>query len=136
MISFNLSIYEADSKFYNGECESLIFPSTDGDMGIMAGHSDMVAAVVTGELSYKCPGEENWNYVAVSEGIIKVEKGDVLVLTESAEAVEDIDMARIQKAMDEAKEAIRQKKSRIEYEEAGLRLSRANNRLRIRNKHM
>lgn len=84
MRTFQMHLLEADKVFFEGECESLAVPTTVGQYGILAGHSNMISAVVPGVLSYRAPGKE-WRTAAVSEGMVKVEGNDVLVLVDSAE---------------------------------------------------
>ena len=48
MSSFQVKILEADRPFYVGECESLTVPTIDGQHGILAGHSNMIVAIVPG----------------------------------------------------------------------------------------
>ena len=110
MRTFQMHLLEADKVFFEGECESLVVPTTVGQYGILAGHSNMISAVVPGVLSYRAPGKE-WRTAAVSEGMVKVEGNDILVLVDSAEYPEEIDAKRAQRAADEAKEAILQKRS-------------------------
>ena len=102
-----------------------------GQYGILAGHSNMISAVVPGVLSYRAPGKE-WRTAAVSEGMVKVEGNDILVLVDSAEYPEEIDAKRAQRAADEAKEAILQKRSVREYRTAQANLARAITRLRVK----
>ena len=125
MRTFQMHLLEADKVFFEGECESLIVPTTVGQYGILAGHSNMISAVVPGVLSYRAPGKE-WRTAAVSEGMVKVEGNDILVLVDSADA------KRAQRAADEAKEAILQKRSVREYRTAQANLARAINRLRVK----
>ena len=117
MRTFQMHLLEADKVFFEGECESLVVPTTVGQYGILAGHSNMISAVVPGVLSYRAPGKE-WRTAAVSEGMVKVEGNDILVLVDSAEYPEEIDAKRAQRAADEAKEAILQKRSVREYRTA------------------
>ena len=124
MRTFQMHLLEADKVFFEGECESLVVPTTVGQYGILAGHSNMISAVVPGVLSYRAPGKE-WR-------MVKVEGNDVLVLVDSAEYPEEIDAKRAQRAADEAKEAILQKRSVREYRTAQANLARAINRLRVK----
>ena len=64
--------------------------------------------------------------------MVKVEGNDILVLVDSAEYPEGIDAKRAQRAADEAKEAILQKRSVREYRTAQANLARAINRLRVK----
>lgn len=131
MNTFQVHIFEADSPFYEGACESLIVPTTEGQYGILAQHSNMIAAIVPGELRYCVPGEA-FRTAAVSAGMVKVEDNDVLVLVDSAERPEEIDAKRAQRAADRAKEMLLQKRSVQEYRTAQANLTRAINRLRVK----
>ena len=57
-------------------------------------------------------------------------------LLDSAERPEDIDANRAQRAADEAKEELLQKKSIQEYRSAQAQLARAISRLRVKNRYM
>ena len=124
-------ILAADRTFYEGPCESLTIPTSDGEQGILAHHSSMIAAVQPGTLRYQLPEEEP-QIAAISPGMVKVEKNVVLVLVDSIERPEEIDAARARREADEAREALLQKKSRQEYQLAQATLARALNRLRVK----
>jgi F-type H+-transporting ATPase subunit epsilon len=132
MEPFQVHILAADQTFYEGPCLSLTIPASDGELGILAHHSPMIAAVKPGTLRYQIPGEEP-RLAAISPGMVKVEKNDVLVLVDSAERPEDIDTVRAQREADEAREALLQKRSRQEHQIAQATLARALNRLRVKN---
>ena len=130
MEPFQVHILAADKTFYEGPCVSLVVPTTDGERGILAHHSSMIAAVQPGTLRYQLPEEEP-RIAAISPGMVKVEKNVVLVLVDSIERPEEIDAARARREADQAREIILQKKSRQEYQIAQGNLARALNRLRI-----
>lgn len=132
MKQFDIQILAADHVFYEGACESLNVPTTHGLFGILANHSNLIAAIVPGRLSYRVPGGENL-YAAVSEGLLKVENNKVLVLVDSAERPEEIDANRALREAEEAKEEMLQKKSIIENRLASANLARALNRLKVKN---
>ena len=124
MEPFQVHILAADQTFYEGPCLSLTIPASDGELGILAHHSPMIAAVKPGTLRYQIPGEEP-RLAAISPGMVKVEKNDVLVLVDSAERPEDIDTVRAQREADEAREALLQKRSRQEHQIAQAKIGRA-----------
>lgn len=134
MSTFQIYILAADRPFYEGPCESVIVPTLQGQYGILPHHSNMIGAVIPGMLTYKLP-EEDARVAAVSAGLVKIENNEVLVLVDSAEYPEDIDANRAKRAADEAKEAILQKRSIQEYRSAQAHLTRAINRLRVKNNH-
>ena len=131
METFQVHILAADKTFYEGPCVSLIIPTSDGERGILAHHSPMIAAVKPGTLRYQVPGEKP-RLAAISPGMVKVEHNDVLVLVDSAERPEEIDEARAQREIEEAREALLQQRSRQEHQLAQATLARALNRLRVK----
>ena len=131
MDAFQVQILAADRTFYEGPCVSLTIPTSDGEQGILAHHSPMIAAVQPGTLRWQ-PLDGEVQLAAVSPGMVKVEKNEVLVLVDSAERPEEIDEARARREADEAREALLQKKSRQEHQVAQATLARALNRLRVK----
>lgn len=131
MDTFQVHILAADKTLYEGPCVSLTIPANDGERGILAHHSSMMAAIVPGMIRWQPPGQEV-QLAAVSPGMVKVEANEVLVLVDSAERPEEIDEARARRRADEAREAILQKKSIQEYQLAQSSLARALNRLRVK----
>lgn len=130
---FMLHILAAERNFYEGECESLIVPITDGQYGIQSKHKNMVAAIVPGILEFSKPGGERVT-AAVSQGILIVADNDVRLLVDTVETPEEIDENRARAAADAAREAILQKKSIQEYKTAQMRIAREMNRLKLKGK--
>ena len=102
MESFQVHVLAADRTFYEGPCVSLTIPTSDGEQGILAHHSDMIAAVLPGTLRYQVP-DGPVQLAAVSSGMVKIEKNEVLVLVDSVERPEEIDAARARREADEAR---------------------------------
>lgn len=132
--TFQLHIFKADGTFYEGECESLIIPTTEGQYGILANHSNMIGAVLPGVITYRIPGREK-EIASVSEGIVKVENNDVLIMVNTAEHPDEIDINAARRLADEAKEIMLQKKSMREYLSAQTTLAKALTRLKVGNNY-
>lgn len=135
MAQFRIHILASDNAFYEGPCESLVVPTIRGQYGILAGHYNLISAVVPGKLTFRVPGGED-QIVAVSAGIVKVENNEVLVLVDTAERPEEIDENRARRAAEEAKEAMLQKRSMQEYRSAQMHLARALNRLKVKHTNL
>ncbi len=127
---FQLTVLAADKPFYDGPCESLRFPGSDGQYGIQANHRNMIAAIVPGTLRFQTAEEEQ--VAAISEGLIKVEDNHVLILADTIERPEDIDVNRAKRDADEAREILLQKRSLQDHHTARARMVRALNRLHVR----
>lgn len=131
---FPLHVLAADKPFYEGDCESLVVPTLDGEYGVLAGHCNTICAIVPGELTFRTLDGETLA-AAVAAGIMKIENGEALVLVDSALRPEDIDAERQRRKADEAKEALLQRRSIEEHHAAQARLARALARLNVKRKY-
>lgn len=129
---FSLTVLAAERSFYEGECASLVIPTLDGQYGIQANHSNIIGAIVPGSLKITTP-EGDEIVAAVSEGLVKVENNQVLILVDTAEYPEEINANRARHSMEEAKEAILQKRSIRDYHAAQAKMERAISRLKVIN---
>ena len=132
--TFYLEITASDRKFYNGECEMMIFPAIDGEQGILPNHESMVTAVKTGELRFKVNGE--WKEADVGDGFVEIMPEFVVLLADTVEWPDEIDIRRAEEAKERAQERLRQKESQKEYYHSKAALSRAMARLKVTGKHL
>ena len=107
MKTFKLEIVATDKVFYSGDAEMLVFPSLDGEHGVLADHELMVAPVVAGELRYTVNGEQK--LAAVGNGFVEILGDRVILICDFVERPEDIDVKRAQLAKERAEERIRLK---------------------------
>ena len=131
--TFHLEIIATDRVFYKGECEHLVITAIDGLLGIMAGHEPLVTALPDGELKYMVDGK--WHYAAISEGFIQVMPDNSVILADTCELPEEMDIKRAEEERQRAQEKLRQKQSIQEYYQTQVALNRAMNRLKISQKH-
>ena len=132
MKTFKLEIVATDKVFYSGDAEMLVFPSLDGEHGVLADHELMVAPVVAGELRYTVNGEHK--LAAVGNGFVEILGDRVILICDFVERPEDIDVKRAQLAKERAEERIRLKKSEREYVHSQAALARAMARLKVTSK--
>ncbi|MCQ2469244.1 MAG: ATP synthase F1 subunit epsilon [Ruminococcus sp.] len=131
--TFHLEIIATDRIFFQGDVEHLVITAIDGLIGILAGHEPLVTSLPTGELKYMVDGV--WKYAAISEGFIQVTPDSAVILADSCELPEEIDIKRAQEARERAQEMLRQKQSLKEYYQTQAALNRAMNRLKVSQKH-
>lgn len=134
MNEFNLHIIEADRDFFNGKCVSLVIPTTEGMYGIQAGHENLVAAITIGVIKYTLPDGTRC-HAAVSNGMVKVENNDVMILVESAENPDEIDEERAKREEEMAREILSGRTDRLNYRAAKGIMARAVNRLKIKKRY-
>ena len=99
--TFYFEVIASDKKFYSGACEHVIFPAVDGLYGVLANHEDTVTAVVAGELRFKVDGE--WKVCIVGEGFADVTRDFVVIVVDTVERPEDIDIIRAREAKNKSR---------------------------------
>lgn len=130
MTTFWLKVIASDHVFYNGNCEALVVPAHDGEVGILPHREAMILAIQEGELKFRILGEQEYHHAVVGLGIVQVANNRVTVVVDTAERPEDIDEVRAKQALERAKEQLRQKQSIREYYMSKASMARALSRLK------
>ena len=124
MTPFSLKIVTPDGLQYDGMAEELIVRTSTGDMGILAGHINMVAALGMGRATIIIDGKKR--YAACIGGMISVVDGAVNLVPTTFEWAENIDHARAARSAENAKSIIDSKdSSAADIQMAQARLKRA-----------
>ena len=123
MKTFPLRVLAPERTFFDGACTSLTVPSIDGIYGLMAQHEDIVLAIVPGKLTLRD---------AVSEGVLKMEHGEALVLVDTIERPEEIDLHRAEEMAAEARAELTARHSAQEQAIARARIARAISRIHVK----
>ena len=127
---FNLKIVACNGVFYDGPCEIIIFPGSDGEVAVMAHHEPMTSCIEIGEIRFKDDAGE-WHYAVTSDGLLAVyPDGNAKIMVYSCERPEDIDTFRAQEALERAQEQLKEKQSIQEYHITTANLARAMARLK------
>lgn len=132
--TFTLRVIASDKIFYDGKCIQLIIPATDGAMGILANHENMVVAVSNGDMRIQTENG-SWIEAVIGTGFAQISNNRAMVLADTAERPEEIDAERAKRAMERAQERLRQKQSLQEYHLSQAALSRAMSRLSMSSKY-
>ena len=130
MKTYSLKIIASDKVFFEGRVKYLVLPNTEGDCAVMAHHENMVMSVTIGELWFR-NNDNSVTHVVVSDGVAQIVNNRVLVIVDSAERPEDIDVVRARQALERANERLRQKQSIQEFYQTSSSLARAMTRLKI-----
>ena len=129
MDNYRLQIMASDHMVFDGDAQSVSLPTTEGSIGILAHHSNIIMAIVPGEITYRAAdGREET--VIVSDGLLKVENGEAMILVDTAERPDEIDEARAQRAEERAREELKRANTNRDIALASAELSRAMNRIK------
>ena len=129
MKAFQIEIVTPDGLAYSGEAESLLVRTQDGDVEIMAGHTDFLAPLSTGRARLILEGKTRT--ASCSGGFLSVNGGKVRLCAVTFEFSENIDLARAKLAKDKAETALGVAKDDRDERIAKAKLARAASRIRV-----
>lgn len=130
--TFYLEIVTPDRKFFSGEVEMLVLKTPEGEIGILEGHMPMVVAVAIGPIRILKDGD--WLEAVLSEGFMEIMQDKTVILADTAEWPNEIDINRAKAAQERANERLQSQLSRIEYMRTQAALQRAFSRLQVSSK--
>ena len=85
--------------------EMVVVPGTEGDVGVLPGHSLLIAAIRPGVIDIHEGGQVRES-IFVAGGFAEVSPERCTVLAEEAVPVADIDRAQAEKRLEDAKQAL------------------------------
>ena len=109
MRPFPLKIVTPDGIAFDGQAESVTLRTTSGDMGILAGHTNLVAPLGMGRCALVIDGKRR--YAACIGGMVSVMDGKVTLVPTTFEWAEDIDASRVERSYDRAQKVLGSKDS-------------------------
>jgi F-type H+-transporting ATPase subunit epsilon len=101
---------------------------SEGEFGVLPGHAPFITTLKIGMLSYKKGNEVR--YIFVNSGYAEAGPDKVIILADSAEKSEDIDVERAKAAMKRAEERLK-KTEDIDFARAESAVERASTRVQI-----
>jgi F-type H+-transporting ATPase subunit epsilon len=136
MAELNLEIIAPSKSFFKGEIKSITVPGTKGRFQVLRNHAPIISTLEVGTVKVDLPDNKS-KYYAAAGGTIEVLDNKVLVLVDSIEAVEDIDVDRAEKAKQRAEERLGNKAiENINVARAESALARSINRLKVHEKYL
>ena len=100
-MTLTLRVLAPDQSVFDDTADEIILPSTTGLLGVLPGHISMVTAIDFGVLRVLRNG--NWDSIALTGGFAEVESNEVTVLVNKAEMGRNIDSAKAEAELEEAK---------------------------------
>ncbi len=130
MASFALEVITPYREFFSGQVESIVFPASDGLLGVEPGHEPVVTLVEPGTLRYRVDGQ--WQVAAISQGLAQIMPEYVSLFVGAAEKPEEIDLNRAEAARQRAEAALQAQLSEQDLLRAKMALTRALARINTR----
>ena len=101
----HLEIVTSDRIVFEGEVDMITVPGGGGEMGILPHHAPVLSTLKAGELRVKTGGQTQ--EFAIGGGFIDIHNNRVIVLADSAERADEIDLARAEAARMRAQEMLK-----------------------------
>lgn len=132
MRPYHLEIVTPDGLEFDGQVESLLVHTDDGDMEILAGHADLLATVAIGRARIRVDGVNR--FASAAGGFLTVRGGEVKLVATTFEFAEDIDLNRAKAAAEAARKSLETARDEGAERIAKAKLARALNRINISEK--
>jgi len=107
MASVKLDVVTAERAVYSDDVDIVIAPGIQGQLGILPHHTPLMTMLQPGELIAR-KGNEEFS-LAISGGFLEVRPDRVIVLADSAERAEEIDITRAEEAKKRAEQRLEEK---------------------------
>jgi F-type H+-transporting ATPase subunit epsilon len=128
-----LEVITPSKTAYQGNIISVTIPGTLGSFQVLYNHAPLLSSFEIGTIKVVDEGG-TVKHFATGGGTVEVLKNKVLVLAESFESPEEINIERAKSAMERAKDRLKEKSAQIDVDRAQAALARAMNRISLGNK--
>lgn len=130
MANFSLSVVTPEKIFFDGETSQITVRTTEGDIGILANHTSLVADLPSGPLKIM-QEDGSWRVAALSTGLLKVGGNKVSILANAVEWADEIDLDWAKRSEEDARRRLAEQQDRHQLDLAELKLKRALNRISV-----
>lgn len=127
-----LEIVTPERLLLSEDVEEVTIPGSEGYLGILPGHLPLLTTLGAGVLAYRQGGQKQ--HFAVSGGFAEVLSDRVIVLAETVERPQEIDIERARAAKQKA-EKLLMSKEQIDVEAAMAALLKATTRIQVAEHH-
>lgn len=104
-MTIQCDIVTQERTVFSHQVASVSLPGSEGRMGILPNHSALLTTLSFGEVSVRHENGEEEHF-AIGGGYAEVQPDKVVVLADSAEQAEEIDIERAERARERAEQAM------------------------------
>lgn len=101
-------IVTQEKTVFSGEVSSVNLPGSEGRMGILPNHSALLTTLGFGEIIVHPAEGGEPAYFAIGGGFVEVQPTKVVVLADSAEHADEIDISRAEEARQRAEQLMKE----------------------------
>jgi F-type H+-transporting ATPase subunit epsilon len=92
MATFKFELVSPERILFSGEVISVIIPSVEGEMTVLAGHAPLVATLKAG-IVFAQTDSSNGKEFFVNGGLVEINQASTTILAEQGRFIEDVDNA-------------------------------------------
>lgn len=100
----NIEIVTPEARVYEETIDSVVMPTTSGEIDILPGHIPIVTEIKAGEIIVTKSGTRQ--SLAISKGFAQCVGDKISILAEDAIHIDEIDESAVEKAQKRAEEAL------------------------------
>jgi len=117
---------------YEGNVNSINIPGTKGDFQVLFNHAPLMSSIEVGVIKIEETSGTK-NVYAIGGGTVEVLNNKVVVLAQSFESKDEIDLKRAEEAKERARKRLKKAtgETEIDFARAELALKRAINRIKL-----
>lgn len=130
--TINLKIVTPEKVLIETPVEALYSRAKDGEFGILPGHVSYMTPLDIGVTRFVVDGKTE--YVSTIGGILEVKDNEILVLSNTAELGEEIDVTRAKASKERAEARLGTAKVEVDVSRAEIALAKAITRIKAANK--
>lgn len=120
---FHIQVVSPDRMFYEEDIEMLEVKTTEGEIGVLAGHIPLTSIIAPGIARFMVNGETK--EAALHDGFIEILPDKVIILAESCEWPDEIDLDRAREAKIRAERRLKGAEGEINEARAEIALRKA-----------
>ncbi|MDA8187709.1 MAG: F0F1 ATP synthase subunit epsilon [Dehalococcoidales bacterium] len=132
MATIKIEVISGERVVYADDVDIVVAPGVEGQLGILPQHAPLLTTLQPGELVVRKGTDEV--SIVVSGGFLEVQPEKVIVLADTAERAEEIDVARAEAARQRAAERLQEQRDRVDLVRAEASLRRSLARLKVAEK--
>ncbi len=134
MPAFNLEIITPAKLALSASVKSVTIPGTMGEFQVLINHAPLISIFEIGRIKV-VKEDDSVLYYATGGGTAEVLNNKVLILADSIEPIEDIDLGRAKNALERAQTRLANQRASIDIARAEAALARAMNRIQLVEKY-
>jgi len=127
-----LEIVTPERRVLAETVDEVVLPGKLGSLGVLPGHAPLLTSLGVGELEYRSGGAKH--YLAIAGGFAEVLPTRVIILAETAERAEEIDVDRAREKREGIESRMKSATTDFDFDAASVSLEKAIIRIHVARK--